>query len=346
MRLWEGKYREPDVLFVGGKHASRLTENYCKGADLVMEVVSDGEESHRLDRETKREEYAKARIPEYWIVDPEQARITVLTLDGRSYTRARRILARRPGGLEATSRVQRRCDLGHYRQAIIDASSHREGIGICISRSRLHRWRIGGVHHGRLGGFVGRPGVPIGAMARRAGSTGPGPCVEVRERAERFLRGPRPQPACGRPRVPEPGGSGCQPGRAIGGSHLQVGDRLGGVPDRQLGASAQEAGLAIVGGHFQDLVEPRQRLLGLIRVSWIAAMQRLASAWFGSHSSVRKNSARAASVRPMIWSTLPSEKCAWVRCGSISIAVSNRLRAASASPSWVSTRPRPIKAST
>ena len=85
VRLWEGKYREPDVLFVAAKHASRLTENYCTGADLVMEVVSDGDEGHRLDRETKREEYAKARIPEYWIVDPEQARITVLTLDGRSY---------------------------------------------------------------------------------------------------------------------------------------------------------------------------------------------------------------------------------------------------------------------
>jgi Uma2 family endonuclease len=85
VRLWEGKYREPDVLFVSAKHASRLTEHYCKGADLVLEVVSDGEESHRLDRETKRDEYAKARIPEYWIVDPEAARITVLTLDGRSY---------------------------------------------------------------------------------------------------------------------------------------------------------------------------------------------------------------------------------------------------------------------
>ena len=85
VRLWEGKYREPDVLFVEAKHASRLGEHYCKGADLVMEIVSDGEDSHRLDRETKREEYAKARIPEYWIVDPEQGRITVLALDGRSY---------------------------------------------------------------------------------------------------------------------------------------------------------------------------------------------------------------------------------------------------------------------
>jgi Uma2 family endonuclease len=101
VRLWEGKYREPDVLFVSAKHASRLTEHYCKSADLVLEVVSDGEESHRLDRETKRDEYAKARIPEYWIVDPEQARITVLTLDGRSY----RVLGEFSRGDLATSKV-------------------------------------------------------------------------------------------------------------------------------------------------------------------------------------------------------------------------------------------------
>ena len=66
-----------------------------------MEVVSDGEESHRLDRETKREEYAKARIPEYWIVDPEQARITVLTLDGRSY----RFSANSRGATQAISKL-------------------------------------------------------------------------------------------------------------------------------------------------------------------------------------------------------------------------------------------------
>ena len=65
-----------------------------------MEIVADGDENHRLDRETKRDEYAKARIPEYWIVNPEQGRITVLTLDGHSYrvlgefSRASR---RRPG---------------------------------------------------------------------------------------------------------------------------------------------------------------------------------------------------------------------------------------------------------
>ncbi len=66
-----------------------------------MEVVSDGDESHRLDRETKRDEYAKARIPEYWIVDPEQGRISVLTLDGRSY----RVLGEFSRGEQAESKL-------------------------------------------------------------------------------------------------------------------------------------------------------------------------------------------------------------------------------------------------
>jgi Uma2 family endonuclease len=34
---------------------------------------------------TKRQEYAKAGIPEYWIVDPSLETITVLTLNGNRY---------------------------------------------------------------------------------------------------------------------------------------------------------------------------------------------------------------------------------------------------------------------
>ncbi len=44
MRLWEGKFREPDVVFMPAEHASRITEDYWNGADLVMEVVSDSDE--------------------------------------------------------------------------------------------------------------------------------------------------------------------------------------------------------------------------------------------------------------------------------------------------------------
>jgi Uma2 family endonuclease len=50
-----------------------------------MEVVSDGEENRKRDLETKPEEYARAGIAEYWIVDPQEQRVTVLALDGPSY---------------------------------------------------------------------------------------------------------------------------------------------------------------------------------------------------------------------------------------------------------------------
>jgi len=85
VRLWDGKYREPDVVFMLAEHASRITDDFWDGADLVMEVVSDSESDRHRDLVTKREEYAKAGIPEYWIVDRELGQITVLVLDGPAY---------------------------------------------------------------------------------------------------------------------------------------------------------------------------------------------------------------------------------------------------------------------
>jgi Uma2 family endonuclease len=86
VQLWSEKFREPDVVFMLAEHASRITEDYWIGADLVMEVVSGSASDRRRDLVEKREEYAKARIPEYWIVDPELGQITVLALDGSAYT--------------------------------------------------------------------------------------------------------------------------------------------------------------------------------------------------------------------------------------------------------------------
>jgi Uma2 family endonuclease len=85
VRLWEGKIREPDVVFMLAEHASRITEDYWIGADLVMEVVSGSDNDRRRDLVEKREEYAQAGIPEYWIGDPELGQITVLVLDGATY---------------------------------------------------------------------------------------------------------------------------------------------------------------------------------------------------------------------------------------------------------------------
>jgi Uma2 family endonuclease len=83
VRLRKGKYREPDVLFMFARHASRMHELFWEGADLVMEEVSN--DDRRRDLEVKRIEYAEAGIAEYWIVDPQPATITVLRLDGNHY---------------------------------------------------------------------------------------------------------------------------------------------------------------------------------------------------------------------------------------------------------------------
>jgi len=83
VRVFGGKYREPDIVFMLTEHASRGTDHYWEGADLVMEVVSPDDPVR--DLVTKREEYAQTGIPEYWIIDPRPRTITVLTLDGTSY---------------------------------------------------------------------------------------------------------------------------------------------------------------------------------------------------------------------------------------------------------------------
>ncbi len=82
--LWPKQLREPDVLFV---RPSRIKDpkRPPKGVDLAMEVVSEGEDNRERDLVIKRAEYAKAKIPEYWIIDVELERITVLTLDGSDY---------------------------------------------------------------------------------------------------------------------------------------------------------------------------------------------------------------------------------------------------------------------
>ena len=82
VRLRPRKFREPDIVFLLAQNADRMGEDYAQGADLVMEVVS---EDRRRDLEIKRAEYAEAGIPEYWIVDPREQRITVLRLAEGGY---------------------------------------------------------------------------------------------------------------------------------------------------------------------------------------------------------------------------------------------------------------------
>jgi len=84
VRLWPGKIREPDILFVSHAHADRIGEQCYGPPDLVVEVISPS--TRRTDQLEKRQEYAQAGIAEYWLVDPDPQIIEVLTLTEGVYT--------------------------------------------------------------------------------------------------------------------------------------------------------------------------------------------------------------------------------------------------------------------
>ena len=81
-------FREPDIVFVSRKHRGYVQERFWTGADLVVEIVSDDAKSRDRDYVVKRADYAAAGIAEYWIVDPVERRLTLLTLQGAEYVSA------------------------------------------------------------------------------------------------------------------------------------------------------------------------------------------------------------------------------------------------------------------
>ena len=83
LRIRAGKYREPDLLLLLDARDPRSGDDYWAGADLVVEVVS--QDNPLRDTGDKREDYAEAGIPEYWIVDPGDETVTVLVLAGDAY---------------------------------------------------------------------------------------------------------------------------------------------------------------------------------------------------------------------------------------------------------------------
>jgi Uma2 family endonuclease len=82
VQLEEKKFREPDIVFQHKDHKTGGHDRYWVGADLVLEIVSEGHESRERDLVTKRADYAAAGIREYWIVDPLNKRIEVMALGG------------------------------------------------------------------------------------------------------------------------------------------------------------------------------------------------------------------------------------------------------------------------
>jgi Uma2 family endonuclease len=81
--------RDPDiVVFHDRAFEQRLARVSASDVVLVIEIVSPG--SRSMDHVMKLHEYSKARIPNYWIVDPEAPihdRFVAYLLDGERYRR-------------------------------------------------------------------------------------------------------------------------------------------------------------------------------------------------------------------------------------------------------------------
>jgi len=83
VRLWHGKIREPDIVFMAASHEDRITEDYWGVPDLVVEVISRS--TAQTDRSEKFVEYAQAGVSEYWLVDIAKGTIEVFTLERGAY---------------------------------------------------------------------------------------------------------------------------------------------------------------------------------------------------------------------------------------------------------------------
>jgi Uma2 family endonuclease len=84
LQIRAGKFREPDLLLVRDANDPRRQNRFWLGADMVVEIVSPDDPER--DTTVKRADYAEAGIAEYWIVNPADETITVLTLVGDAYT--------------------------------------------------------------------------------------------------------------------------------------------------------------------------------------------------------------------------------------------------------------------
>ncbi len=86
----QARNRFPDLVILRPEHIEltqkRLTIRlYMPPPALVVEVVSPGKVNRDRDYEEKRTQYEAREIPEYWLIDPAEGTVTVLTLSDETY---------------------------------------------------------------------------------------------------------------------------------------------------------------------------------------------------------------------------------------------------------------------
>jgi Uma2 family endonuclease len=86
---------EPDLMVRQPAQHKHTAWELVPRPTLIVEVLSDS--TRRRDRLQKREFYAVAEIPEYWIIDPERSEITVIRRSATDLT-VRATLEWKPDG--------------------------------------------------------------------------------------------------------------------------------------------------------------------------------------------------------------------------------------------------------
>lgn len=77
--------RRPDILFFSAQRVGFIGEKAMEGPpDLAIEVISPS--SVETDRKDKFEQYRKAGVKFYWIIDPAMRTFEAFQLKGRRYT--------------------------------------------------------------------------------------------------------------------------------------------------------------------------------------------------------------------------------------------------------------------
>lgn len=83
--------RLPDVCVIHKRDWQQLRNMNVNSAVLevpfavIVEVVSPGKEGRKRDHVNKKIEYQNKQVPEYWIVDPEENKIAILSLVNNEY---------------------------------------------------------------------------------------------------------------------------------------------------------------------------------------------------------------------------------------------------------------------
>jgi len=74
----------PDLVFVSNERWDSIVANdrFVAAPELVIEIVSPGNENRARDVKAKRRLYGKYGVQEYWIVDPESRSVFVFRLQG------------------------------------------------------------------------------------------------------------------------------------------------------------------------------------------------------------------------------------------------------------------------